>query len=120
MPMDPQQRAEAMKRLHTGVAPSDSIISKGIAKEIPNLIRAVRRNLERIDRQFQRLSGATPALKQTAMFDAISAETDGSLILHDIAQLLDGCLSIANTHRQPGEAVISTPFTDADVDAYEV
>lgn len=119
MPMDPQERAEAMKKFQTGSIPADSIIAKQFAKEIPQVVKVVRRQLERLDRIFQRLSPASASAKQTALFDAISAETDGSLILHDVAQLLDGCLAMANTHRQPGDAVLTLPFTDADVDAYE-
>ena len=119
MPMDPQQRAEAMKKLQTGSTPSDTVKAQGVAKQIPRLIRGIRRSLKDIDRQFQNLSGETQADKQTAMFDAISAEEDGSLILHDIAQLLDGCISVANTHRQPNDPVLTIPFTDADVDTYE-
>jgi hypothetical protein len=119
MPMNPQERSQHLKGLQTGATPDNVIVAKQLAKQIPDLVKIIRNCLKQINRQFDRLTGANPAAKQTALFDAISAETDGSLLLHDIAQILDGCATTVNTYRQPGEDEIVLSFTEADVDTYE-
>ena len=119
MPMDQQARAQHMQKLNTGTPPTNAMKAKQFAKEIPRIAKQLRRQLERLDRRFQTIDGVDQAAKQTAFFDVISAETDGSLILHDIAQLLDAVGALANNHRQPNQDVLVCPFTDADVDAYE-
>ena len=119
MPMNSQARAQHMKKLNTGAPPSNVIQAKQFAKSIPRIARDLRSALVRLDRRFQAIDGVDQAAKQTAFFDAISAETDGGLILHDIAQLMDSICLLANDHRQPNEGALTCPFTDADVDAYE-
>ena len=117
MPMDQQQRAEAVKKFaaHTE---TDAGKSKRIAKILLFGIRRLRNDIVRADALFQTLTGADNAAKQTTLFDIISAETDGGLILHDLGQFLDSSKTLANNHREPGDSVLSTPFTDADVTAY--
>jgi len=82
------------------------------------MVRNIRKALKRFSNRFNQVSGADLAAKQTTFFDCISAETDGDLILHDFGTMLDAMLVIANDNRQPGEDVLTIPFTDADVTAY--
>lgn len=117
MPMDQQQRAEHVKKFEAFLE-TDVAKSKRVAKILFQGVRKIRRDLERVDAIFQTLTGADQAAKQTTLFDVISAETDGDLILHDLGQYFDSAKALANDHRQPGDAVLSTPFTDADVSAY--
>jgi hypothetical protein len=117
--MDKQARAQHVRKLNTSPAAVDALTAKQFAKEIPRIVTQLRNNLKRLDRRFQTIPGANLAAKQTVLFDAISAETDGSLILHDLAEFLDLLGAAANDNRQTGEPILIMPFTDADVDAYE-
>jgi len=119
MPMNQQARAQHVRKLPNDQTRPTSGRAKQFAKEMPRAIRSLRNHLQRLDRRFQQIDGVDAAAKQTALFDTISAETDGSLILHDLAQFLDAATALANDNRQPNDSILAQPFTDADVDAYE-
>ena len=119
MPMNKQERANAISKLCEASTPADTVLAKQVARTMPDFVKSLRQNIIRLNRRFNQLSGVGAAAKQTQLFATIVAETDGSLMLHDIAQLLDACLPVANDWRQPTDDVLTIPFTDADVDAYE-
>lgn len=117
--MDPQERARHLRRLPTTRPADNAVCVRQLAKESTKLIKRIRRSLERVEKMFQRIEGATIADKQTAIFDTMTAETDGSLLLHDLAIIFDCLGPVANDNRQPDEDILIMPFTEADVDAYE-
>ena len=118
MPMNNAQRAEHVRNFRGGATPTNTEAARSISKSFTRMARQVRSGLKTFNNRFQNLPGANAAAKRTAFFDAISAETDGGLILHDFGTLLDCLLDVANDYRQPEDDALVNPFTDADVTAY--
>lgn len=118
MPMNKQERHRAMRSLDASMTPSDAIISKRALNNIGNISERLRREVTQFSRVFSKLSPATELDKRTAFFDAISAETDGLLMLHDLGELFDATISVINDFRAPGAGIMTAPFTDANVTYY--
>jgi len=116
--MGKPERAAKIKQLETSPTVSDGVKANRLAKLLPRMVKPLRRQVQQANKVFATITGADTAAKQTATFDAISAEDDGENILHDLGQFFDAALAIANDYRQPNEDALTAPFTDADVDAY--
>ena len=119
MPMNKQERHQAMRQFDSTVALTDVIKSKRALHSLGNLSNRVRREVKQFNRAFNQLSPATQLDKRTAFFNAISAETDGTLILHDLGELFDSCVAMINDFRDPDHPVMTQAFTDANVTYYE-
>lgn len=116
--MGKPERAAKIKQLETSPTLSDSVKANRLAKLLPRMVKPMRRQIAQANKVFANITGEDTAAKQTAVFDAISGNSDGDLILHDLGQFFDTAITLANDYRQPDEDALTAPFTDADVDAY--
>lgn len=119
MPMNKQERHRQMKAFDTAVAPSDAILSKQALNNISSMPKRIRQEVMKFKRMLSRLSPVTDLDKRTAFFNAISAETDGMLMLHDLGELFDSSIALVNDYRDPEIDTVVGPFTDANVTYYE-
>lgn len=120
MPMNKNQRAKHVEAFKTVAATPDAVQARRLAKMARRTVKMAARQLDLFDNAFQGLSGDTRAKKQITFFDAIAAEKDGSLILHDLGELLDNLTVIINDNKEDGIDDVVPSFTDADVTAYLV